>query len=225
MADSVSNLFQGLVNVLEFRALIFCLIGVVMGAFVGALPGLGCSSGTAILLPFVFGMNPEYALIMLSGIYYGAMYSGSITGTLLNIPGESGAIFSAVEGHPLYKQGKGAYAIRTGIVASFLSGTVCVVLLTFFAPMLAEFSLKFGTPERFALMFFAFVFVSALSGKSVIKNFLSLGIGVVFAMIGVEQMAGIPRFTFNQVWLIDGIDFAIAILGCYAICEIMKQAS
>jgi putative tricarboxylic transport membrane protein len=147
MADSLSHLFQGFVNIFEFRALLFCFIGVLMGAFVGALPGLGCSAGTAILLPFVFGMNPAYALIMLAGIYYGAMYSGCITGILLNIPGESGALFAAVEGHPLYLQGKGAYAIRSGIISSFIAGTLCVVLLTFFAPGLAELTLKFGSAD------------------------------------------------------------------------------
>ena len=224
MAESFTHLLNGFTFVLTFKALFFCLIGVMMGAFVGALPGLGCSSGTAILLPFVFGMNPQYAIIMLAGIYYGAMYSGSITGTLLNIPGESGALFSAVEGHPLYLQGKGAYAIRTGIIASFISGTVFVVVLTLFAPALAQWCLKFGSPEKFALMFFAFVFVSALSGKSLAKNFIALGIGVAFALIGTDSMTGIPRFTFGQIWLADGIDFAIAILGCYAIAEIMKQA-
>lgn len=215
---------MGFGELMEIRMLVFCLIGVTMGAFVGALPGLGCSSGTAILLPFVFGMEPQYALVMLAGIYYGAMYSGSITGTLLNIPGESGALFAAIEGHPLYKQGKGGFAIRIGITASFISGTICVVLLTFFAPMLAEFCLKFGAAEKFALMFFAFVFVSALSGKTLSKNFLALGVGVTFSMIGVDPMTGFPRFAFGQVWLYDGVDFAIAILGCYAICEIMKQA-
>ena len=223
-AISFAALMHGFTIALQIKALLFGLIGVTMGAFVGALPGLGCSSGTAILLPFVFGMNPQYALIMLAGIYYGAMYSGSITGTLLNIPGESGALFSAIEGHPLYLQGKGAMAIRAGILCSFISGTICTVILTFFAPILAVWCLKFGAPEKFALMFFAFVFVSALSGKTLAKNFLALGIGVGFAMIGVDSMTGIPRFTFSQVWLIDGIDFAIAILGCYAICEIMKQA-
>lgn len=224
MAETLSYLLQGFSNILTWQHLVFCLIGVTMGAFVGALPGLGCSAGTAILLPFVFGMNPQYAMAMLPGIYYGAMYSGSITGTLLNIPGESGAIFAAVEGHPLYKQGKGAYAIRTGIIASFISGTIGVIVLTFFAPALAEWSLKFGAPERFALLFFAFVFVSALSGGSLAKNFIALGIGVMFAMIGLDHMSGTPRFTFGQVWLLDGIEFTIAILGCYAICEIMKQA-
>lgn len=224
MLESLSSLGQGFVDILHFEVLFFCFIGVIMGAFVGALPGLGCSSGTAILLPFVFGMNPGYALIMLSGIYYGAMYSGSITGTLLNIPGEAGALFAATEGHPLYLQGKGGQAIRAGIMASFLSGTAGVLFLTFFAPTLAEFCLKFGASERFSLMFFAFVFVSALSGKNISKNFIALTIGIVFAMIGVDPMTGFPRFAFNQTWLYDGIDFSIAILGCYAISEILKQA-
>lgn len=222
--QALANLASGFAAVLEIKALLFCMIGVVVGAFVGALPGLGPSAGTAILLPFIFGMSPKYALIMLCGIYYGTMYSGSITAILLNIPGTSGAIFAATEGHPLYLQGKGAYAVRTGIVASFLAGTICTLLLTFFAPAMAAFCLKFGAVERFALMFFAFVFVCCLSGKTITKNFIAMGIGILLSMIGVDRSTGFSRFTFGQVWLIDGVDFTIAILGCFAIAEIMKQA-
>ncbi len=223
MLETLSFLGDGFLLALQPLSIVFCLIGVLMGAIVGILPGLGPGAGTALLLPFVFGMNPQYALIMLAGIYYGAMYAGAITSILLNIPGEVASVLTAVEGHPLYRQGKGAQALRVSFASSFIGGTLSLVLLTFFAPVLAMWCLKFGSAERFSLMLFAFVFVACLSGKNVAKNFIALALGLVFSVVGLDLMSGLPRFTFGKIWLLDGFDYTIAILGCYAICEIMKQ--
>ncbi len=225
MLETLGHLAQGFLLAVQPLSLVFCLIGVLMGAIVGILPGLGSSAGTALLLPFVFGMNPQYGLIMLAGIYYGTMYGGAITSVLLNIPGEAQAVVTAIEGYPLYKQGKGAYALRTAFTSSFIGTTAGVILLTFFAPILAMWCLKFGSAERFSLMFFAFIFVACLAGKNIVKNFIALAIGLALAMVGLDGLTGTPRFTFGKIWLLDGFDYTIAILGCYAVCEIMKQTA
>jgi putative tricarboxylic transport membrane protein len=223
MLETIGHLMGGFSSAVQPYSLLFCFIGVFLGLIVGVLPGLGPSAGTALLLPFVFGMNPSYALIMLAGIYYGAQYGGAITAILLNIPGEASAVLTAVEGYPLYTQGKGAQALRVSFSASFIGGTLSVILLTFFAPVLAMWCLKFGSAERFALMLFAFVFVACLSRKNVAKSFIALAVGLALGTVGMHPMTGFPRFTFEKLWLLDGFDFTIAVLGFFAVCEIMKQ--
>ena len=224
MAETFSSLLMGFQVALTPWSLFYCFLGVFLGALIGIVPGIGTSSGLALLLPFVFGMNPQYAIFMLAGIFYAALYADSITAVFLNIPGTASAVFSAVEGHPLYRQGKGAYALRTGFMCSFIATTFSLILLTFMAPMLAQWALRFGSAERFSLMFFAFVFVACLSAKNTAKNFIGLAIGILIALIGLDSVTGFPRFTFGQIWLIDGVSFVTAILGSFALCEIMKQA-
>lgn len=225
MGDSIIGLMNGFADLLNFWSLFYCLIGVLFGAVVGILPGLGPSAGMAILLPIAFTLAPANALIMLCGIYYGSMYSGSITAVLLNIPGESSAVFSALEGYPLTRKGQGGMALGVGIYSSFIAGTLSVVALTFFAPILARFALKFGPTEKFSLLFLAFIFIVTLSSQSLSKNFISMFLGLLVATIGTDTITGTARFTFDTLALLDGIDFVPALLGCFAICELMNTAA
>jgi putative tricarboxylic transport membrane protein len=220
-----SGLLHGLQAILNLETLLYCLLGVVLGQFIGALPGLGSSAGCSILLPVAFTMGPTNGLIMLCGIYYGSMYGGTVTAVLLNIPGEADSVLTGLEGHKLAKKGRGGVVLGVAAIGSFVAGTAGVIALTFFAPILAEKSLLFGPAERFAVVVVAFAFLTSLTSGALSKSIVSLCTGLIAATVGMDNIAGVPRLTVGTNFLMDGIKFVPVIMGFYAMTEIMKSAA
>jgi putative tricarboxylic transport membrane protein len=218
-----SGLLHGLQGILNVQSLLYCLLGVTLGQLIGALPGLGSAAGTAILLPVAFNMDPKNALIMLAGIYYGTMYGGTVTAVLLNVPGETDSVLTALEGYKLAKKGRGGVALGIAAIGSFIAGTGGVIALTFFAPMLARKSLLFGPAERFAVVVLAFAFLTSLQSGAMSKSIVSLCVGLIAATVGMDNIAGVPRLTFGEDFLMDGIKFIPLIMGFFAMTEIMNS--
>src|SRR5215470_3502390 len=203
--DSWQGLLHGLAVAATPTHLLYTLIGTFIGTMISHLPGIGPSAGIALLIPVTFGMNPTTALIMLAGIYYGCMYGGAVTAILINTPGDAAAVMTVLDGYPLARQGRAGAALAIAAVSSFIAGTLGVTALTFVAMPLAEFALKFGPPEYFALMLFALTTVSALTGDSLAKGLISTFTGLGLATIGIDLQTGAPRFTFGLPELFDGI--------------------
>ncbi len=201
--------------------MLYCLIGVSIGMLVGVLPGLGPTTGVAVLLPITFGMEPVSAIIMLCGIYYGAMYGGTITSVLINTPGEAASVVTCLDGNPLAKQGRAGAALGIAGLGSFIGGTVSILGLVFIGPPLAEWALRFGPPEFFALMVLGLSSVIGLMGKSIVRGLLSALLGLNLAMIGIDPMSGTLRFTFDIPNLMSGIDFVIVAMGLFGLSEIL----
>jgi putative tricarboxylic transport membrane protein len=216
-----SNVLQGFETALTWQNLLYCLLGVTIGMLVGVLPGLGPTTGTAVLLPITFGMEPVSAIIMLSGIYYGAMYGGTITSVLINTPGEAASVITCLDGHPLAKQGRAGVALGVSGLGSFIGGTVSILGLVFIGPPLAEFALRFGPPEFFALMVVGLTTVVGLMGKSLVRGMIAAFLGLTLAFIGQDSVSGAMRFTFGQQNLMSGIDFVIVTMGLFGLSEIL----
>lgn len=214
-------LLTGFQTAVTWQNLLYCLIGVTFGMLVGVLPGLGPSAGTAVLLPLTFGMAPVSAIIMLAGIYYGAMYGGTITSVLINTPGEAASAITCLDGYPLAQQGRAGTALGVAGIGSFIGGTVAIFGLAFIGPPLARLALKFGPPEFFALMVLGMTMVIGLMGKSVLRGLIAALIGLNLAMIGMDPMTGEVRFTFNFVELTNGLDFIPLVMGLFGISEII----
>jgi putative tricarboxylic transport membrane protein len=224
MLDIVGALGSGFANALTLTHLGWALLGVTLGTAVGVLPGIGPALTVAVLLPVTFNVDPISAFIMFAGIYYGAMYGGSTTSILLNTPGETGSIATAIDGYMMARQGRGAAALTTAAVGSFVAGTLATVALTFFAPVLASVALRFGPAEYFALMLLAFTTVSALLGASLVRGLLSLFLGLSLGLVGIDPLTGDARFAFGIPQLLDGIDVVILVMGLFAVGETMYQA-
>jgi putative tricarboxylic transport membrane protein len=222
--DTVDALRQGFASALTVPHLAWALAGVTLGTAVGVLPGIGPALTVAVLLPVTFSLDPTSAFIMFGGIYYGAMYGGSTTSILLNTPGETASIATAIDGHMMARQGRGAAALTTAAVGSFVAGTLATIALTFFAPALASVALRFGPAEYFALTILAFTTVAALLGASVIRGLLSLFLGLALGLIGIDQLTGDARFSFGVPQLMDGIDVMILVIGLFAVGETLFQA-
>lgn len=197
-------------------------IGALVGTFVGVLPGLGPTSAIAILLPITAVVEPTQGIIMLAGIYYGAMYGGSTTAILLNIPGELSSVPTCLDGYPLAKKGRGGPALGISAISSFAAGVMSVVGLVFFAPILADQALKFGPPEYFALMLLALTLMVSLSGASLIKSFLMGAFGYTLALAGLGPSSGMPRFDYGVSNLVGGFDMISIIIGLFAVTEVLK---
>jgi putative tricarboxylic transport membrane protein len=222
MEQTFVHLGQGLLEALEPINLMMMLIGCVAGLFIGALPGLGSVNGVAILLPVTFLVPPNAAIIFLAAIYYGAMYGGAISSITLGIPGASTAVATVFDGRPLAVQGKADFALSIAAVASFIGGTVSIVLFTAFAPPLAEFALRFGPPENFALMMLAFATFVGLGGDDIPKTIFSILIGLVLATIGLDVISGRPRLIFFDVsGFYHGVNFLVLAIGTYGIGEML----
>jgi putative tricarboxylic transport membrane protein len=217
----LEQLLMGFQVALEPMNLAWALLGVTVGTIIGVLPGIGPVTGIAILLPLTFGRDPAGALILLAGIYYGAMYGGSTTSILANIPGESSSVMTAVEGYELSKKGRGGAALGMAAFGSFIAGTIGLVFLGVLAPLMAKLAIKFGPPEYFALMLLSFTLVSALSTNNMIKGLITVILGLFVATIGIDGITGEARFTFGIMTLLDGIDFVIVAIGLFAIAEVM----
>ena len=198
------------------------LIGVSVGLFIGAMPGLGSVNGVAILLPVTFLVPPGSAIIFLAAIYYGAMYGGAISSITLGIPGASTAVATTFDGRPLARQGKASLALVTAALASFVGGTVANILFTLFAPALATVALSFGPPEVFALMLLAFATFVGLGGDDIPKTIFSICLGLVLGAVGFDQISGAPRLVlFDYNGFLQGIGFLVLAIGVYGIGEML----
>ncbi|RVB54264.1 tripartite tricarboxylate transporter permease, partial [Mesorhizobium sp. M7A.F.Ca.CA.001.06.1.1] len=205
--------------------LLWCLLGTTLGTAIGVLPGLGPALTIALLLPITYQVAPEASFILFAGIYYGAMYGGSTTSILLNTPGESATIVTALEGNRMARSGRGGAALATSAIGSFVAGTIGTMGVAFLAPVVVKFALAFGPAEYFSLMVLAFITVSAVLGSSSVRGLTSLFAGFVIGMIGVDLQTGQPRFTFGMTELLDGVDVIIAAVGLFAVGETLYMAS
>lgn len=222
--NTIDLLLNGFAEAVTWWNLLYCMIGVSVGMFVGVMPGLGPVAGTAILIPLTYGMDPTSAIIMLSGIYYGAMYGGTITSVLINIPGEAASVITCIDGHQLAKKGRAGVALGVSAIGSFVGGTVSLIGLAFLAPPISQFALRFGPPEFFALMIMGLMMLIGLMGKSLVKGFLAAGIGLILSLVGIDPVSGATRFTFGTTNLLGGIDFVIVAMGLFGISEILINA-
>ena len=222
MDNVLALLGAGLLEAMQPLNFTMIIIGCTVGLLVGAMPGLGSVNGVAILLPITFLVPPTAAIIFLAAIYYGAMYGGAISSITLGIPGASTAVATVFDGRPLAQQGKADKALTTAAVASFIGGTISVVLFTLFAPPLAAFALKFGPPEEFALMMLAFATFIGLGGDDIPKTIFSILIGLVLATIGLDIISGKPRLIFGDIsGFLHGINFLVLAIGIYGIGEML----
>ena len=222
--DIFAALAGGFAGALTPERLAWALAGVTLGTAVGVLPGIGPALTIALLLPVTFGLDPINAFIAFGGIYYGAMYGGSTTSILLNTPGETGSIATAIDGHMMARQGRGAAALTTAAVGSFVAGTLATLGLALFAPVLASAALRFGPAEYFALTLVAFTAVSALLGDSLSRGLFSLFLGLALGLVGIDPLTGAARFSFGIPQLLDGIDVVILVVGLFAVGETIYQA-
>ncbi len=220
--DILALLGSGFVLALQPINLALILAGVTVGLFIGAMPGLGSVNGVAILLPITFLVPPDSAIIFLAAIYYGAMYGGAISSITLGIPGASTAVATTFDGRPLALKGRASLALVTAAIASFIGGTVSIILFTAFAPPLASVALSFGPPEIFALMLLAFATFVGLGGDDIPKTILSICLGLVFAAVGFDEISGAPRLVFFDIpGFLHGINFLVLAIGVYGIGEML----
>jgi putative tricarboxylic transport membrane protein len=219
--ESLSLLIDGFAASLQLQNLFAALIGVTLGTIAGVLPGLGISGTIALLLPISYGMSPLSALIMFSGIYYGAMYGGSITSILVNVPGEGASVVTCLEGYKMARRGRAGAALAAAAIGSFVAGTLGVVGITFFAPPLANAALAFGPPEFFAISLLGLVMLTNLTGKSPLKSFIMMLFGLMIGTIGIDPMTALERFTFGVTNLAKGLDFIVIVMGLFGMGEII----
>ena len=209
---------------LSWWNLLFAFIGCVLGTLIGLLPGLGPAAGTAILIPITFKLDPTAAIIMLSAIYYGAMYGGTITSVLINVPGEAASVVTCLDGYAMAKQGRAGAALGIAAIGSFVGGTIATFGLVLVALPLARFALKFGPPEYFSLLCVGLSLVMGLAGKSLSRALVMGVIGLLLSLVGVDPVEGAPRFTFGITRLLDGIKFVPVVMGLFGIGEILLNA-
>lgn len=221
--DTLIDLGGGFASALEPLSLAFALLGVLLGTVVGVLPGIGPISAIAILIPVSFGMEPVHGLILLCGIYYGSMYGGSITATLIKTPGEVASAVTAIEGYEMARRGRGKAALATAALGSFLAGTLAIIGLTFLSPVLVQLANVFGSTEYFLLMATALLLASTMSSGSRAKALISIFIGLAVGLVGLDFQAGLPRQTFGMSLLSDGIDFTIFAMALFAIPEAIRN--
>ncbi len=218
--DIITGLWNGFVVALAPINLWWCFVGVFLGTIVGIMPGLGPPATIAMLLPLTFQMAPASAMIMLSGIYYGAKYGGSTTSILLNVPGESASVVTCLDGYQMARKGRAGAALGIAAIASFIAGTVGVLGLMLVAPPLAKFALSFSSPEYFALMVLGLAMVVLLAGRSMIKALLAMLVGLWIATMGTDLFSSTSRFTFGNMEMLDGIDFVVVAIGIFALGEV-----
>ncbi|MGH6763298.1 MAG: tripartite tricarboxylate transporter permease [Phyllobacterium sp.] len=223
--DTFSLLGQGLLTAFELSNLLYALIGVTLGTAVGVLPGIGPALTVALLLPVTYKLDPAGSLIMFAGIYYGGMYGGSTTSILLNTPGESASIVTALEGNKMARSGRGGPALATAAMGSFVAGLLATLGLAFIAPSVVKFALSFGPAEYFALMLLAFMTVSAAFGESTLRGLTSLLIGLALGLIGIDQLTGQARLVMGTPNLLDGINVTTLAVALFAIGETLAVAS
>jgi putative tricarboxylic transport membrane protein len=222
--DTFAALLHGFSVALTPVNLLWALVGVTLGTGVGVLPGIGPSLTIAMLLPTTHRLDPTGAFIMFAGIYYGAMYGSSTTSILMNTPGESSSVVTALEGNRMARNGRGSAALATAAIGSFVAGTLATAGLAFFAPVVVEFALTFGPAEYFALMLVAFAAVSAVLGSSLTRGLASLFLGLTLGLIGIDMQTGQARLTLGLPELLDGIEVVVAAVGLFAVGETLYLA-
>jgi putative tricarboxylic transport membrane protein len=220
--DALLSLIDGFSVALTWTNLFYLFIGAFLGSLVGVLPGIGPSAGMVLLLPLTFSLEPATAIIMLSGVYYGAMFGGSTSAILLNVPGESSSVMTAVEGHPLAKQGRGGVALGMSAVSSFIAGTLSVIALMFLAIPLTKFALALGSAETAALIFAILTLLAGLSGSSMLKGLAIGALGLVLATVGAEPLSAQTRLHFDLMTLQPGISFIAAGIGLFGLPEVIE---
>ncbi|WP_066287411.1 tripartite tricarboxylate transporter permease [Arthrobacter sp. B6] len=223
--DVFSSLMDGFATALTPMNLLYAVIGVILGSAVGVLPGLGPAMTIALLLPVTYVLEPTSAFIMFAGIYYGGMYGGSTTSILLNTPGESSSVVTAIEGNRMAKAGRAAQALATAAIGSFVAGTIGTALLAVFAPIVVEFAVSLGSPSYFAIMVLALLAVTAVLGSSRLRGFASLGLGLAIGLVGMDSVTGQRRLTFGQPLLADGLDIVVVAVAIFAVGEALWVAA
>lgn len=221
--ELLANIAIGFGTALSATNLTYCFVGVVLGTLIGVLPGLGPVATISMLLPITFGLDPTAALIMLAGIFYGAQYGGSTTAILINLPGESSSVVTALDGHEMAKNGRAGAALAAAALSSFLAGTVATLIIAIFAPVLAELALTFGAAEYFSLMVLGLVASVVLANGSLLKAIGMVLIGLLLGVVGADINSGVERFTFGLFELSSGIDFVIVSMGLFAIAEVVRN--
>ncbi|HXF88729.1 MAG TPA: tripartite tricarboxylate transporter permease [Xanthobacteraceae bacterium] len=223
--DALALLLQGLAIAVQPTNLLFALIGVLLGTAVGVLPGIGPALTVALLLPVTYKLDPAGSLIMFAGIYYGGMYGGSTTAILINTPGESASMATALEGNKMAKAGRGGPALATAAIGSFVAGTIATIGIVVLAPWLVEIAVRFGPEDYFALMCVAFVTVSATFGTSPVRGLTALFLGLALGLVGIDRLTGQPRLAFGVPELLDGIEITTLAVGLFAVGEALYVAS
>mgnify|MGYP005812633153 CR=1 FL=1 len=201
--------------------MLLCLVGVFLGTVIGVLPGIGPMTGVALLIPLTFSLTPTSAIILMAGIYYGAMYGGSTTSILVNTPGESSSVVTCLDGYEMAKKGRAGPALAAAALGSFVAGTFATLMLMIFGPMIAQIALSFGPPEFFSLMVCGLTVVTSLAGRSIVKALISTFFGLAIATMGIDMQSGVPRFTFGNPELMDGLEFLTVAIGLFALCEVL----
>lgn len=219
--EAFGLLLHGFEVLLTFDKILLMMLGLVLGVFVGVLPGLGGPNGVAILLPLTFSMDPTSAIVMLSCIYWGALFGGAITSILFNIPGEAWSVATTFDGYPMAQQGKAAEALTAAFTSSFVGSFVAVMLITFLAPRVADFALRFGPPEFFAVYLLTFCSFVGLGKEERHKIVISMALGLLLTGIGMDTVSGQLRMTFGFNDLLRGINFLVAVIGLFGISEIL----
>jgi putative tricarboxylic transport membrane protein len=223
--DTLSELANGFATALTPTNLAYAFIGVLLGTAVGVLPGIGPAMTVALLLPLTYGLDPTAAFIMFAGIFYGGMYGGSTTSILLNTPGESSSVITAIEGNLMARRGRAAQALATAALGSFVAGLIGTMLLVLLAPTIVEFAVRIGAADYLAIMVLAFVAVTAVLGASRIRGFASLAIGLMIGLVGLDPQTGQQRLTFGIPQLADGIDVVVVAVGIFAVGEALWVAA
>ena len=220
-----NNLIFGFSVALSWQNLWFAFIGCFLGTLVGVLPGIGPLATIAMLLPITFNVPPVAAIIMLAGIYYGAQYGGSTTAILVNLPGETSAVVTCLDGYQMARQGRAGPALAIAAVGSFIAGTICTLIIAMFGPPLAEVALKFGAPEYFSLMLMGLVAAAVLSSGDMAKSLGMVAMGLMLGIVGTDVNSGMARFSFGFSELTDGIGFVVVAVGVFAVSEIISNLS
>ena len=219
--EELVNLFHGFAVVLQPQNILLMIVGILLGVIIGVLPGLGGANGVAILLPLTFSMSPTSAIIMLSCIYWGALFGGAITSVLFNIPGEPWSVATTFDGYPMAQKGQAGEALTAAFTSSFVGALFAIIVITLVAPLVASFALKFGPAEKFAVYFLAFCSFIGMSKEPPFKTLAAMMIGFALAAVGLDQMTGVLRLTFGFSELLNGFDFLIAVIGLFGIGEIL----
>ncbi|WP_150461616.1 tripartite tricarboxylate transporter permease [Nesterenkonia ebinurensis] len=212
---------EGFEVVLQPQNFLFCIIGVLVGMVIGVLPGLGPAATIAILLPMTYGMEPVTAIIMLAGIFYGAIYGGTVTAVLLKLPGETSSAITALDGYPMGQKGQAGKALGIGAIASFIGGTIAIIALTFVAPIIAGWALRFGPPEYAALTLLGILLVATISNGTMLKALVAAALGLLFAVVGRDAFTGELRYTAGNLELSDGLQFVPIAMGVFGLAEIL----
>jgi putative tricarboxylic transport membrane protein len=224
MGETLDGLLLGFSIALQPSILVYAFIGCILGTLVGMMPGLGPLAGISLLLPATFGLNPIIAMVVLGGVYYGAMYGGSTTSILMRIPGEAASVMTCIDGYAMTQNGRAGPALAIAAIGSFFAGTFGVVGLMLLAPTLAAWALAFGAPEFTALLMMGLFILAYMSGGSMLKTLSMAGLGLLLGMIGIDQMSGFTRFTYGLVELGDGISIVPVAVGLFGVSEILLTA-